>query len=33
MGALGLISTLFMVILLMNTQQSKPATALRGSAV
>jgi AAHS family 4-hydroxybenzoate transporter-like MFS transporter len=33
MGALGLIATLFMVILLMNTQQSKPATALRGSAV
>ncbi|MFZ0837006.1 MAG: MFS transporter [Xanthobacteraceae bacterium] len=33
MGALALIATLFMVILVVNTQQSKPATALRGSAV
>jgi hypothetical protein len=33
MAALVLIATLFLVVLLVNTQQSKPATALRSSAV
>jgi AAHS family 4-hydroxybenzoate transporter-like MFS transporter len=33
MAALVLIATVFLVVLLVNTQQSKPATALSGSAV